>query len=812
MADALPTMNPAEMIAEQSAALSEKLGGVARQAVLDALAAGAIATAADVLAALEGVTATLPVGLAAALEAELPKIAAQAVVAAEVEIADARAESGKPYPDVVPPPAGNYGAWALTSITALITGLKKKAEAAAPAPTATAEGLSAEVEAELDRDISAALDELFGTAAARSVNSARMAVFSSNSDIVKKVEVVTVHDAKRSQICTDLSGAQFDPSRPVPTPPYHNGCRSYLAAVTTAKRKAGATDAEIYRQNWAIFRRLEREAKAQAEGRSAPVEFRFSPGGVGEFEGYAMVWNTMDNHRTSFAPGSLNLPESGIPLLFNHDPGQPVGRVTETRVDQHGLFIKGRLTLSTSAGSEAFALVRDKALTGLSVGFKRTSDEPTAGGRRITAADLKEISLVALPSNESARITEVRAAPAGPDAASTKEKAKMADGNTPAPGEGDINARVTALEGKVDGIAKKVDEIAGGVKAAEQRADRIEARSARTGLGRAAEAPSGIEIEHRAIAAFARGDERPMLELRAGMSVGSDPDGGYVVMPQLSSNMTKKLFDATPMRRLCRVETITQGDAWVEPIDADDVGAEWVGEAQARVDTDSPDLGLLTVPLREIYAKVPVTQRLLDDAGIDLGQWLEGKMTDKFVRSEGAAFISSTTTPKRPAGLLSYPTAATADAARAWSTVQFVKSGDASKITADGLKNLVWSLRAPYRDGAVFLMNSNTANALDTLVDSEGRYLWRASMLAGSPNSLLGYPVEFSEDMPDVGAGAFPIAFGNFKRAYLIVDKLGTRFIRDPYSDKPNTLFYAYRRVGGGLANSEAVKLQKISA
>ncbi|SDD72139.1 phage major capsid protein [Rhodospira trueperi] len=549
------------------------------------------------------------------------------------------------------------------------------------------------------------------------------------------------------------------------------------------------------------------------------LEIRFDPTPTteGEFSGYAVTWGTVDSYRTAFAPGAFAASlGTGRPvaLLWSHDPAAPVGTITELREDERGLFVRARLALATTRGREAYELLKAGAVNGLSVGFVRRRDEAMAGGRRITEAVAKEVSIVTLPSNESARIVEVRADHAA-SAAQPKGKAMDKDTVTDAaPDETrgtDTDDFETRMSGAVETLTGTVNDLRSTIEATTKRLDKVEARSGRAGAANGTETRSGVEAEHRALAALARGDDKPMIELRS-MWSGSDPDGGYVVMPELSKTMTKKLFDATPMRRLARVETITQGDAWVEPIDADDIGATWVGEREARTDTDTAELGLLTVPLREIQAQQPITQRLLDDSGINLGAWIEGKITDKFTRSEGAAFISATTTPKRPAGLLSYATAATADATRPWGTIQFVKSGDNAKITADGLKNLVWALRAPYRDGAVFLMNSNTANALDTLVDTEGRYLWRSSMTAGAPNSLLGYPVEFDETMPDIAGNAVPVAFGNFKRAYLIVDKLGTRFIRDNLTDKPNVLFYAYRRVGGGLANSEAVKLQKIAS
>lgn len=264
--------------------------------------------------------------------------------------------------------------------------------------------------------------------------------------------------------------------------------------------------------------------------------------------------------------------------------------------------------------------------------------------------------------------------------------------------------------------------------------------------------PTGIEAERRAIAHFVRtGDEARIIEVRAGLSVGSDPDGGYFVMPALSAGMTKKLFDLTPMRQLARVETITAGDAWEEPVDFDEADATWVGEKESRPATDTPQIGKLRVPVEEIYALQPVTQRLIDDVGFDLGGWVEGKVTDKFIRSEGAAFVTGDGN-KKPLGFQSYTKVSTSDATRAYGQLQYVPGTDASAVKADGLRALVWAVRAPYRPGSAWLMNSNTASAVDQLKDGQGQYLWQPSMLAGAPDTMLGYPVVISEDMPDVGS------------------------------------------------------------
>lgn len=353
----------------------------------------------------------------------------------------------------------------------------------------------------------------------------------------------------------------------------------------------------------------------------------------------------------------------------------------------------------------------------------------------------------------------------------------------------------------------------------EERAEReaLELRLSRGGLeggGGGGGKSATAAIERKALAAYAKtGSE---AELKA-MSVGSDPDGGYVVTAAMAAAIRNKLRDQSPIAALARRVTVTTGDAWAEPFERGDTGATWVGEPQARPATDSPNLGLFTVPLREVYALVPVTQKLLDTGPETLGAWLEGRIAEKFARTEGAAYVSGDGVA-RPRGFLSHSTAATGDSTRTEGVLQYVPSGASGAFLAaasypgDSIINLVYSLRAPYRPGAVFLMNSLTAGAVRKLKDVDGRYLWSDSLTAGQPPLLAGYPVMTAEDMPDIAADSYSIAFGNFEAGYTIAEAPGVRFMRDPYSDKPNVGFYAYRRVGGGVADFDAIKLMKFAA
>lgn len=323
----------------------------------------------------------------------------------------------------------------------------------------------------------------------------------------------------------------------------------------------------------------------------------------------------------------------------------------------------------------------------------------------------------------------------------------------------------------------------------------------------------GAEAEHRALAIFARtGDDAELRSVT--LAVGNDSGGGYMVQPVRSQTMTQRLRDLSPIRRLARVETVTIGDAWEEPLDLGESSAAWVAEREQRPATDTPDLAMLTVAIHELYALQTVTQRLLDDAGFDLGSWLDGKINDKFGRTEGEAYVVGDGV-RKPKGLLAYDTSLAADAQRPWGIFQHLVTGSSDSLgggIADLLRDLTWALRTPYRQGSVWLMNSGTASLIDKLKDGQGNYLWRDSATAGAPPTLLGYPVEIDESMPNVAAGSRPIAFGNLRLAYLIVEKPGLKALRDPYTDKPNVLFYAYRRVGGGANNTEAMKFIQVAA
>lgn len=311
------------------------------------------------------------------------------------------------------------------------------------------------------------------------------------------------------------------------------------------------------------------------------------------------------------------------------------------------------------------------------------------------------------------------------------------------------------------------------------------------------------------------GDKSGLSDLcaKSGMSVGSDPGGGFTVYPTVSAAITAKIYESSPIRPYARILTIGS-DTLEELVDIGEGESGWVGETQARPATAAPTFGKLTIAAHELYAMPKITQKLLDDSSLDLGSWLSVKIGERFARREAQAFVNGDGVLK-PRGFMSYAadSVTTADATRAWGVLQHVvtgaSSGFASSNPADALINVQTELKADYRRNAVWMMNRRTAGIIRKMKDGQGNYLWQMSAIAGQPDQLLGHPVVLAEDMADIGTNAFPVAFGDFRSGYTIVDRHGMRLLRDPYSDRPNVLFYAYMRVGGDVNNSEAIKLLK---
>jgi len=291
-------------------------------------------------------------------------------------------------------------------------------------------------------------------------------------------------------------------------------------------------------------------------------------------------------------------------------------------------------------------------------------------------------------------------------------------------------------------------------------------------------------------------------------------DGGYAVPREIDAVIERTMLAISPIRAVANVVKVGSA-GYRKLVTTGGTPSGWVAEDAARPETDTPDFAEIVPPSGELYANPAASQAMLDDAAFDLEGWLASEIATEFARAEGAAFVAGNGVNK-PKGFLTYATTGEADAVRAFGTLQYVASGSAGGFPGsnpqDKLIDLVQSLRSPYRQGAVFVMNSATAASIRKFKTADGAFLWQPGLIENRPDTLLGYPIVEAEDMPDIAANSLSIAFGNFKAGYLIAERTETQILRDPFSHKPFVHFYATKRIGGAVANSEAIKLMKFAA
>lgn len=379
--------------------------------------------------------------------------------------------------------------------------------------------------------------------------------------------------------------------------------------------------------------------------------------------------------------------------------------------------------------------------------------------------------------------------------------------------------RLKAVEGKgvTDVVLKEhVDRINKSVGDLQEKLDQAVLESKRPRLtDKEGKELNAQEIEHtKAFESWFRkgvgeGDTLRQLEEKA-LSAGSNPDGGYLVPRQMETTITRVVTDISPVRSVAQVITIGTG-SYSKPINLGSASSGWVGEASSRPQTNTPQLSQLVFPVHEIYAMPGATQTLLDDANINVEQWLADEVRIEFARAEGAAFVTGNGVAK-PQGFMSYPKVA--NASYSWGNVGFILTGTANDFSADpdavdDFIDVVYALKNEYRSRARWAMNRATTARVRKFRDGDDNYIWQPSIQVGQPSSLLGYPVVEMEDMASAGDGAYPVAFADWASAYLIVDRIGIRVLRDPFSAKPYVLFYTTKRVGGGIQNFEAIKLLK---
>lgn len=367
----------------------------------------------------------------------------------------------------------------------------------------------------------------------------------------------------------------------------------------------------------------------------------------------------------------------------------------------------------------------------------------------------------------------------------------------------DIVSRQEASDAALGALRSDIEE----VKSNLARLARVPARPALAGgMGQGFE--RGMELKSFVDGFLRTGREAELKSL----NTVTNADGGFALPMELDQLIAQRLLRLSPIRAVAQIVQTSTAD-YRKLISIGGTVSGWTSETGARAETNSPKFAEIIPPSGDLYANPSATQHMLDDSFFNVENWLADQISAEFARAEGAAFVAGNGT-NQPLGFLSSPIANTNDTVRAFGTLQYLPSGAASGFDAqpgDRLIDLVMALKPGHRQGAVWVMNAATIAQVRKIKSSTGEYLWQSALVDGQPDRLLGYPVVEAADMPDIAANAFPIAFGNFKNGYLITERHTTRLLRDPYSNKPYVNFYACKRIGGQVLDSEAIKVMKIA-
>ncbi len=359
-------------------------------------------------------------------------------------------------------------------------------------------------------------------------------------------------------------------------------------------------------------------------------------------------------------------------------------------------------------------------------------------------------------------------------------------------------------------LEEKVDRIGASLDAQKSALDRVALSANRPAFG--VESKTEVVSEHKAAwnSYMRKGDTGGLSSYEAkALSGTSDPEGGFMVPQETEDHIDRVLSDISPIRSIASVRKIGSG-SFKKAMSLGGAATGWVGENASRPETQSPTLSVIEFPAMELYAMPAATQSLLDDSQVDLDAWIADEVQTVFAEQEGAAFVNGDGVA-RPRGFLSYDKVD--DSSYAWGSLGYVATGTdgafAASNPSDVLVDLIHTPKQGYRSNGKWVMNRATQGVIRKFKDGDGTYIWQPGLTAGQPATLMGYGISESEDMPAIASDSFSIAFGDFTRGYLIVDRSGTLVLRDPYSAKPFVLFYTTKRVGGGVQNFEAIKLLK---
>ena len=393
----------------------------------------------------------------------------------------------------------------------------------------------------------------------------------------------------------------------------------------------------------------------------------------------------------------------------------------------------------------------------------------------------------------------------------TETKARAGEGVSGAPAE-EVKSALAGFLGEFKGFQ---DEMTSKLQQQEERLTMLDRKSFTAGRPALSTAVD-LDVPHKkAFSAYLRsGDDDGLrglvLEGKA-LNTQVNADGGFLVDPETSDRIRGVLKATSSLRSISNVVNV-EATSFDVLVDHTDLGSGWATETAALAETGTPQIDRISIPLHELAAMPKASQRLLDDSAFDVEGWLAERIADRFARAEAQAFVAGDGVDK-PKGFLTHTTVD--NGVWAWGSLGYVPTGAAGDFAAtnasDSIIDLVYALNAEYRANATFVMNSKTAGAVRKMKDADGRFLWSDGLAAGEPARLMGYQVLIAEDMPDIGANAYAIAFGDFRSGYTVAERPDMRVLRDPFSAKPHVLFYASKRVGGDVSDFAAIKLLKFA-
>jgi HK97 family phage major capsid protein/HK97 family phage prohead protease len=535
------------------------------------------------------------------------------------------------------------------------------------------------------------------------------------------------------------------------------------------------------------------------------ISFGLSISENGEFEGYISTYYDVDSYGTYFMPGawdkSIERFNSGevIPVLWSHDRTKPIGKCTELRSDEKGLWAHGKLTMEDPQAQTAYAHMKDGSVLGLSVGFEMDYDSveynQDLDAYGIADADLMEYSVVVFPANPNAKITQVKSS------------------HDHDIGENDMN-----LKDQIDAMNKAIEDIRAAANSASdaeisKRDNEISelkkqiAQLSNPITGTAQTEDPSKQYEKNFHTYLKTGNALNLRDDPVAGSEGTNANGGYICPDGLDKRVVELLTPRSTIRRNATI-IVPAGKKYERPYKKTGITSGWVGETSARTATDAQTYDMISAEVGELYAFPQYTQNFLADTWYNVEQGFARDLAISFADKEEAAFVSGDGSNK-PNGILAALREAKDDTQRAWNKLQQVNTESATGITLNSLYAIKDSLNYAYRSNAKWYMSTSTYTALQqTLIDDEKRGIFgRGDVSQNMPETLLGYPIEIDDYMPAVAANACPIVFGDMRQGYAILERPGIGVLRDMYSNKPYIGLYSIKRVGGLIQDYRALKV-----